>query len=62
MDSLAVARRAPLVSREPDAGPVTIPLTCTCPQRPYPHGVFVHNQLVREARGRMEWPWSLIKA
>lgn len=42
---------------EPD-----IPLLCPCPQRPYPHELHIHNQLLRESwnpRLKYVWPWSL---
>jgi len=39
-----------------------VPLTCACPQRPYPHELIVHTTLRRESYNpklRHLWPWSL---
>lgn len=42
--------------------PLPAPLLCTCPQRPWPHELTVHQALRRESydpRLRGRWPWSL---
>jgi hypothetical protein len=36
----------------------TIPVSCTCLQRPYPHELSVHRAVKFESR-KLEWPWSL---
>lgn len=39
-----------------------LPLSCPCPQRPYPHDVTVHALVRRESfapQKRFQWPWSL---
>jgi hypothetical protein len=39
---------------------IEVPLICTCPQRPWPHEIFVHNKMRSEFyQRRFEWPWSL---
>jgi hypothetical protein len=54
--------------------PITIPVLCTCAQRPYPHEVGIHAKIRTERPGAyldyydsmlrfsepgMRWPWSL---
>ncbi len=44
---------------------VEIPLTCRCPQRPYPHELSVHASLRTDwaaygnGKPKNSWPWSL---
>jgi hypothetical protein len=39
---------------------IEVPLICNCPQRPWPHEVFIHNKMRSEFwNRRFEWPWSL---
>jgi hypothetical protein len=42
--------------------PITIPVFCPCPQRPYPHELAIHFELRSEAynpKFKFRWPWSL---
>ena len=36
----------------------TLPVTCNCAQRPYPHELIVHRSVKFESRV-LRWPWSL---
>ena len=45
--------------------PITIPVSCRCLQRPYPHELTIHSEIRREAfnpKLRNTWPWSLMQS
>lgn len=37
---------------------IEVPVSCTCPQRPYPHELSIHRAIKFESR-EARWPWSL---
>ncbi len=42
---------------------VEVPISCSCPQREYPHDLSVHTQLRGESYNpklKYQWPWSLV--
>ena len=44
---------------------ITLPIYCSCPQRPYPHELSIHSEIRQESfnpKLRTRWPWSLMQS